>query len=164
MNTRNFNNFGDVFLDVYKLNHLSLGVKPFSVKYLLVALNHVNHWAYLELHQSMSVTVATGFLENLARKASFKIHTLTTSYDTLFFDHCADQGERIKEVNKTFSQFCTRLGIALRIPPLMRPCDVGGMERFLHRLLEDLKKEGCSSSENIKQALLEYVRRYNDSK
>jgi hypothetical protein len=161
MNTRNFRELGDVCLDILTIKPQAPATKRLPPTYLFVAVDHASRWAYGELHQSRSA-LFVDFLENLARKAPFRIHTVFTTYDRPFHELFVNGRATINDVNETFNQACVRLGIVHRSTPPWRPVDAGVLERFHRSIGEGLKTAGGISPKDFAPTLLRYLEQYNE--
>ena len=130
-------------------------------KYLFAAIDRATRWVYIEIRASKSAASAKGFLQNLIKKAPFRIRTILTDNGKEFTDRFCSNGERRPTGQHPFDQVCTEYRIDHRLIRPKRPQTNGMVERFNSRIAEVVAQTRFKSAQHLKETLTDYCRIYN---
>jgi transposase-like protein len=130
-------------------------------KYLFVAIDRASRWVYVEIRADKSATSASAFMENLVKKAPFKVVKVLTDNGKEFTDRFCATGSRTPTGDHKFDQSCARHGIEHRLIKPRHPQTNGMVERFNGRIAEVVSQTKFSSASELKEALHGYCRLYN---
>lgn len=130
-------------------------------KYLFVAIDRASRWVYIEIRADKSAVSASGFLENLVKKAPFAIVKVLTDNGKEFTDRFCATGSRKPSGEHRFDQVCHNHGIEHRLIKPRHPQTNGMVERFNGRIKEVIDQTRFSSAADLKETLLNYCRLYN---
>ncbi|WP_457572188.1 IS481 family transposase [Desulfovulcanus sp.] len=129
-------------------------------KYLFVAIDRATRWVYLEIRASKTEYNASAFLENLIEKAPFKITKILTDNGSEFTDRF-QRPDKKPSGNHLFDKTCSENNIEHRLIKPYSPHTNGMVERFNGRISEVIQQTRFASSNELKQALIRYLRLYN---
>ena len=129
-------------------------------KYLFVAIDRATRWVYLEVRATKSDYNASSFLDNLVKKAPFKIKKVLTDNGCEFTDRF-QRPDKKPSGNHLFDQTCAEYNIEHRLIKPYTPQTNGMVERFNGRVSEVIKQTKFGSSKELQKALMDYLRLYN---
>jgi len=129
--------------------------------YLFVAIDRASRWVHVEIKQNKSAASAKAFLNQVIKRAPFKIKTLLTDNDKAFTDRVTAQGSRRPTGNHLLDQLCQQHDIDHRLIPIRRPQTNGMVERFNGRIAEVLATTRFKSGEELTETLQRYIYLYN---
>jgi len=131
-------------------------------QYLFVAIDRASRWVYFEIHRDKSAQAAQAFLQSLIKAAPFKITKVLTDNGKEFTDRYCVTGERKPTGNHPFDKVCQQANIEHRLIKPRHPQTNGMVERFNGRISELLASTHFQSSEELKEALMNYLSIYNE--
>jgi transposase InsO family protein len=140
--------------------------------YLLVAIDRISKFAFVELHEKATRRVSGDFLRALAASVPYKIHTVLTDKSTHFTepDGTGWTPEDIKQMRAekvlfrchSFEMACADLDIEHRLTKPRHPWTNGQIER-MNRTIKDatVKRFHYDNHEQLRQHLADFVAAYN---
>jgi transposase-like protein/transposase len=129
-------------------------------KYLFVAIDRASRWVYLEIRASKTDYNASSFLENLIKKAPFKISKILTDNGCEFTDRF-QRPDKTPSGNHLFDQTCTENNIEHRLIKPYNQQTNGMVERFNGRISEVIQQTRFISAQELKKTIMNYLRLYN---
>jgi len=129
-------------------------------KYLFVAVDRATRWFYLEIRASETEYNASFFLENLIKKAPFKISKILTDNGTEFTDRF-QKPDKSPSGTHLFDVTCQENDIEHRLIKPYSPQTNGMVERFNGRISEVFQQTRFTSASELKETILKYLRLYN---
>ena len=129
--------------------------------YLIVAIDRVSKFAYVELHPQMPKTLAAQFLRNLIQMLHYKIHTVLTDNGIQFTNRKQDR----YAFAHIFNRVCIENQIELRLTKVNHPWINGPVERMNRTLKEaTVRRYNYSSHQQLKEHLYNFLNAYNFAK
>ena len=128
---------------------------------LFVAIDRTCKFAYAELHQRKTKTVAAQFLQNFIDALPYKIHTILTDNGIQFANRRQDKHAFMH----IFERVCHEHNIEHRLTRINHPWTNGQVER-MNRTIKDatVKRYHYTSHEQLKQHLHTFLNAYNFAK
>lgn len=129
--------------------------------YLFVAIDRTSKFAYVELHNNATKTVAAEFLRNLIKILPYKIHTILTDNGIQF----TNQKRHKYAFKHIFDRVCEENSIEHRLTKVSHTWTNGQVERMNKTLKEaTVKKYYYKSHQQLKEHLYNFVMAYNYAK
>jgi transposase InsO family protein len=140
--------------------------------YLLVAIDRVTKFAFVELHEKVTRSIAGDFLHALVKAVPYKIHTVLTDNGTHFTSPgniCSAAAEirRAMECGELFRAHgfeyaCAQLYIDHRLTKPRHPWTNGQVERMNRTLKEaTVKRFHYDTHDQLRSHLSDFVNAYN---
>ena len=128
---------------------------------LFVAIDRTCKFAYAELHQRKTKTVAAQFLRSFIDALPYKIHTILTDNGIQFANRRQDK----QAFTHIFDRVCHEHGIEHRLTRINHPWTNGQVER-MNRTIKDatVKRYHYTSHQQLKQHLYSFLNAYNFAK
>lgn len=128
--------------------------------YLIVAIERVSKFAYLELHPQTSKMITAQFLRNLIQLLPYKIHTVLTDNGSQF----TDRYYRYTFVH-IFDRVCLEHQIEHRLTKVNHPWTNGQVERMNRTLKEaTVSKYHYHTHQQFKDHIYNFLNAYNFAK
>ena len=140
--------------------------------YLLVAIDRVTKFAFVELHEKVTRSIAGNFLHALVKAVPYKIHTVLTDNGTHFTSpgnicsaaaeirRAMDCGELFRAHG--FEYACAQLYIDHRLTKPRHPWTNGQVERMNRTLKEaTVKRFHYDTHDQLRSHLSDFVNAYN---
>lgn len=122
---------------------------------LFVAIDRTSKFAYAELHESATRTVACDFLRRLIATVPYRIHTILTD-NGIQFTH---------QQRHMFDRICKKHGIEHRLTKPNHPWTNGQVERMNRTLKEaTVYRYYDDSHQQLREHLLTFLQAYNFAK
>jgi hypothetical protein len=143
--------------------------------YLFVAIDRTSKFAFTELHEKATRSVAADFLRNLIKAVPYKVHTVLTDNGTHFTDPSgeswtvADIKAMIEQKEPfwahAFDVACARNDIDHRLTKPKHPWTNGQVER-MNRTIKDatVKRFHYDTHDELRGHLADFVSAYNFAK
>jgi transposase InsO family protein len=143
--------------------------------YLFVAIDRTSKFAFTELHEKATRSVAADFLRNLIKAAPYKVHTVLTDNGTHFTDPSggswtvADIKAMIERKEPfwahAFDVACARNDIDHRLTKPKHPWTNGQVER-MNRTIKDatVKRFHYETHGGLRSHLADFISAYNFAK
>jgi transposase-like protein len=143
--------------------------------YLFVAIDRTSKFAFMELHEKATRSVAADFLRNLIKTVPYKVHTVLTDNGTHFTDPSggswtvADINAMIERKEPfwahAFDVACARNDIDHRLTKPKHPWTNGQVER-MSRTIKDatVKRFHYETHDELRSHLADFVSAYNFAK
>lgn len=132
-----------------------------SRKYLFVGIDRATRWVFMEIRASKTAESARAFLKNLVEKAPFSIFKVLTDNGKEFTDRFCATGRREPTGEHLFDRQCAEHDIEHRLIKPRTPRTNGMVERFNGRVAELIDQTRFTSSFQLKETLMRYLRIYN---
>ena len=132
-----------------------------SRKYLFVGIDRATRWVFMEILASKTAESARAFLKNLVEKAPFSISKVLTDNGKEFTDRFCATGQREPTGEHLFDRQCAEHDIEHRLIKPRTPRTNGMVERFNGRVAEVIDQTRFTSSFQLKETLMRYLRIYN---
>jgi transposase-like protein len=133
--------------------------------YMFVGICRVSKYAYVELHDRMTVTVAVRFLENLIADFPFKIHTILTDNGAQFTYALLATHLKPKTKIHLFDAACERHGIRHKLTKFKHPWTNGQVEAMNKTIkAHTTKTYHYDTAESLKKHLMAFVMLHNFQK
>ncbi len=128
---------------------------------LFVAIDRTCKFAYAELHERKTKTIAAQFLRNFVESVPYKIHTILTDNGIQFTNRKQDRHAWMH----IFDRVCHEHGIEHRLSKINHPWTNGQVER-MNRTIKDatVKRYYYTSHEQLKEHLYTFINAYNFAK
>jgi transposase InsO family protein len=129
--------------------------------YLFVAIDRTSKFAFVELHERMTRTIAAEFLRRLIAAVPYKIHTILTD-NGVQFTHQPHQKYAFKHL---FDRICSAHGIEHRLTKPNHPWTNGQVER-MNRTLKDatVHRYYYDNHQQLQEHLQTFMLAYNLAK
>ena len=126
--------------------------------YLFVAVDRTAKFAFAELHDRMTRTIAAGFLRRLIAVVPYKIHTVLTDNGIQF----TNQERHKYAFLHLFDRICQQYGIEHRLTKPNHPWTNGQVER-MNRTLKDatVNRYYYDSHQQLREHLATFLLAYN---
>jgi transposase InsO family protein len=140
--------------------------------YLLVAIDRTSKFAFVELHEKVTTSVAGDFLRHLIDAIPYKVHTVLTDHGIHFTtpSNTASAAPLIKEALErgepvwahAFEYACAQNDVDHRLTKPRHPWTNGQVER-MNRTIKDatVKRYHYDSHDQLRQHLSDFVGAYN---
>ena len=134
--------------------------------YMFVAIDRTSKFAFVELHERATRSVACQFLRNLIEAVPYQIHTVLTD-NGIQFCHPPRyrDGPTARYMGHLFDRICMANGIEHRLTKPNHPWTNGQVER-MNRTLKDatVKRYHYESHDQLREHLHTFVKAYNFAK
>jgi transposase InsO family protein len=128
---------------------------------LFVAIDRTCKFAYAELHERKTKTIAAQFLRNVIKVVPYKIHTILTDNGIQFTNRKQDKYAFMH----IFDRVCHEHDIEHRLTKLNHPWTNGQVERMNCTIKEaTVKRYHYTSHEQLKEQLYNFLNTYNFAK
>jgi transposase-like protein len=126
--------------------------------YLIVAIDRVSKFAYVELHPQTSKMIAAQFLRNLIQVLPYKAHTILTDNGIQFTNRKQD----VYAFPHIFDRVCEENEIEHRLTKVNHPWTNGQVERMNRTLKEaTVKRYNYQDHHQLKEHLYNFLNAYN---
>ena len=145
---------------------------PLRAGYLLVAIDRATKFAFVELHEKVTRSIAGNFLHALVKAVPYKIHTVLTDNGTHFTSpgntcsaaaeirRAMDCGELFRAHG--FEYACAQLYIDHRLTKPRHPWTNGQVERMNRTIKEaTVKRFHYDTHDQLRSHLSDFVNAYN---
>ena len=130
--------------------------------YLFVGIDRVCKYAYVELHERMTIENACTFLENMLEDMTFKVHTILTDNGSQFTYALLAEHFKPKNKEHPFDALCKKYRIEHRLTKVKHPWTNGQVERFNRTLKENTTKiYYYKSAQQLKHHIMAWLMVYN---
>ena len=128
---------------------------------LFVAVDRTCKFAYAELHERKTKTIAAQFLQNFIDAVPYKIHTILTDNGIQFANRRQDKHDFMH----IFDRVCHQYDIEHRLTRINHPWTNGQVER-MNRTIKDatVKRYHYTSHKQLKEHLYTFLNAYNFAK
>ena len=161
---------------VYPLVYFHIDIAEFHTAqgrlYLLVAIDRVTKFAFVELHEKVTRSIAGDFLHALAKAVPYTVHTVLTDNGTHFTSpgntcsaaaeirHAMDRGELFRA--HAFEYACAQLHVDHRLTKPRHPWTNGQVERMNRTIKEaTVKRFHYDTHDQLRRHLGDFVNAYN---
>ncbi len=147
---------GYVHVDITEIR---LGKQKLS---MFVGICRVCKYAYIELHERMTIPVAVSFLENLIEDCPFRIHTILTDNGAQFTYALLAEHLRPKNKVHPFDALCERNSIRHKLTKFKHPWTNGQVEAMNKTIKNNTtKKYHYETTGSLKKHLMAFLLAYN---
>lgn len=130
--------------------------------YLFVGIDRVCKYAYIELHERMTIENSVAFLKNFIADCPFKIHTVLTDNGAQFTYALLAEHLRPKNRIHPFSALCEGQNIRHKLTKFKHPWTNGQVEAMNKKIKNNTtKKYYYETIDSLKKHLMAFILAYN---
>jgi hypothetical protein len=129
--------------------------------YMIVAIDRISKFTYVEVHSQTSKTLVAQFLQNLIQMLPYKIHTILTDNGSQFTNRKQD----LYAFTHILDRICDENQIEHRLTKVNHPWTNGQVERMNRTLKEaTVKRYNYVTHQQLREHLYNFLNAYNFAK